>query len=253
MTLRHTSEIVACFWLTTAFWQIVVALVAIRPSIRRTYPAFTSFASFAGVSTPVLMVLPPERYFVGYAVVAVATVFLIGAVLFELYVRVCGPHLSLPAWVPKTMASWLLVAIGASTVATYGLYNVGSLPKRAALLTAGQGGMLMALFLALTVLVTYSTYLRMKWKTRPKQIVIGLAIYLSVNTLVLFLENHVPREFIAFLDRASQITVLVSLIWWTFALRRREPAPEPVTQEMMDTILAFHRETVETAKSVGLV
>jgi hypothetical protein len=71
--------------------------------------------------------------------------------------------------------------------------------------------------------------------------------------VVLLLLNHVSRELATFLDRTGQIAFVISLIWWTFTLRRREPDPEPVTQEMMDTILAFHRETVEAAESVGLV
>ena len=110
----------------------------------------------------------------------------------------------------------------------------------------------MALFLALLVLLIYSKHLGMEWKPRPKQIVVGLAIYLSVNSVVLFLINHVSRELATYLDRMGQIAFLISLIWWTFTLRRREPTPEPVTQEMIETILAFHRETVEAAEAAGL-
>jgi hypothetical protein len=55
------------------------------------------------------------------------------------------------------------------------------------------------------------------------------------------------------LDRGSQVATNLSLIWWTFTLRGREPVPEPVTRGMMDTILAFHQETVEAAESAGLV
>jgi hypothetical protein len=150
------------------------------------------------------------------------------------------------------MASWLALTIGASVAATAIFYAVHSLPKRLALLAAIQGGMAMALFLALAVLLIYSRYLHMDWKMRPREIVAGLAIYLSVNTVVLFLLNHVSRELTTFLDRTGQIAFLISLIWWSFTLRRREPAPEPVTQEMINTILAFHRETVEAAESAGL-
>jgi hypothetical protein len=150
------------------------------------------------------------------------------------------------------MAAWHALAIGASAAATIGLYAVRSLPKRLAVLAAIQGGTLMALFLALTVLLVYSRYLGMEWKTRPKQIAVGLAIYLSANTVVLFLLNHVPLKLTAFLDRIGQIAFIFSLIWWTFTLRRREPASEKLTEEqsaeIMATILAFHRESMEAAE-----
>lgn len=253
MALTHISQVAACLWLITAFWQIVVALVVVRAEFRHGYPAFSSFACFAAFKTPILMVIPGSLYFLAYTVASAATCVLLWAVLFELYTRVCGPHFSLPSWVPRTMASWLALAISASAAATSVLYAVRSLPKRLALLAAIQGGMLMALFLALTILVAYSKHLSMEWKMRPRQIVVGLAIYLSVNAVVLFLLNHVSRAATIFLDRTGQIAFVISLIWWTFTLRRREPAPEPVTKEMINTILAFHQETVEAAESVGLV
>jgi hypothetical protein len=253
MALTHISQVAAYLWLATAFCQAVLALVVLRSTFRRAYPAFSSFACFAAIKTPILMVLPGVSYFHGYTIASAATCALLWAVLFELYTRVCGPHFSLPSWVPRTMASWLTLAMGVSAAATVGLYAVHSLPKRVAVVVAVQGGMLMALFLALAVLLAYSKYLAMEWRMRPRQIVIGLAIYLSVNAVVLFLVNHVSRELAIFLDRTGQIAFLLSLIWWTFTLRKPEPAPEPVTQEMMDTILAFHRETVEAAESVGLV
>jgi hypothetical protein len=253
MMLTHIPQVAAYLWLVTAFWQAVVAFVVLRSSFRNAYPAFSSFACFAAITTPILMVLPGSLYFLAYTVVSAATCVLLWAVLFELYSRVCGPHFSLPSWVPRTIASWLALAISASTATTIGLYAVRSMPKRAAVLAAVQGGNLMALFLALAVLLIYSRYLGMEWKMHPKQIVIGLAIYLSVNTVVLFLFNHVPRELTTFLDRTGQIAFVFSLIWWTFTLRRREPAPEPITKEMIETILAFHKETMEAAESVGLV
>jgi hypothetical protein len=253
MALAQMSQGAACLWLTTAFWQIVVALIVVRAEFRRRYPAFSAFACFVAITTPILMVLSGSQYFLAYTVVAAATCVLLWAVLFELYTRVCGPHFSLPSWVPRTMAAWLALAIGASIAATFALYTVNSLPKRVAVVVAVQGGMLMALFLAIAILLIYSRYLGMEWKTRPKQIVVGLAIYLSVNTVVLFMLNHASRELTKFLDRTGQIAFLVSLIWWTFTLRRREPAPEPITKEMFETILAFHKETMEAAESVGLV
>lgn len=253
MALTHISQVAAYLWLATAFCQTVLALVVLRSTFRRAYPAFSSFVCFAAIKTPILMVLPGVSYVLGYTIASAASCALLWAVLFELYTRVCGPHFSLPSWVPRTMASWLTLAIGLSAAATIGLYTVRSLPKRLAVLAAVQGGMLMALFLALAVLLVYSRYLGMEWKTRPKQIVVGLAIYLSVNTVVLFLLNHVSRELTIFLDRMGQIAFLIALIWWTFTLRKPEPAPEPVTQEIMDTILAFHRETMEAAESTGLI
>ena len=253
MALTHISQVAAYLWLATAFWQIVVALVVVRAQFRHVYPAFSSFACFVAIKTPILMFLPVSLYILTYTLASVATCLLLWAVLFELYTRVCGPHFSLPSWVPHTLASWLALAISASAAATAVLYAVRSLPKRLALLAAIQGGMLMALFLALAILLIYSRYLGMEWKTRPKQIVVGLAIYLSVNTVVLFLLNHVSQELTKFLDRAGQIVFVFSLIWWTFTLRRREPAPEPITKEMIETILAFHKETTEAAESVGLV
>jgi hypothetical protein len=69
---------------------------------------------------------------------------------------------------------------------------------------------------------------------------------------VVFLLNHVSRELATFLDRTGQIAFLLSLIWWTFTLRRREPASEKLTEEqsaeIMSTILAFHRESMEAAE-----
>lgn len=252
MSLTHISQVAAYLWLATAFWQVVVALVVCRAEFRRRYPAFSAFACFAAITTPILMVLSGSQYFLAYTLVSAATCVLLWAVLFELYTRVCGPHFSLPSWLPRTMAAWLAFAISVSAAATAILYAVRSLPKRLALLAAIQGGMLMALFLGLTILVAYSKHLGMEWKMRPRQIVAGLGVYLSVNTVVLFLLNHVSRGLTTFLDRIGQIAFIFSLIWWTFTLRRREPAPEPVTQEIMDTILAFHRETVEAAEAVEL-
>jgi hypothetical protein len=223
MTLTHIPQVAAYLWLASAFWQIVVALVVLRLPFRRTYPAFSSFACFAAVTTPILMVLPVGSYFLGFAIVSATTCVLLWAVLFELYTRVCGPRFSLPSWVPRTMASWLLLAIGASVAATVALYTVRSLPKRGAVLAAVQGGMLMALCLAVAVLLAYSNYLGMEWRIRHKQIVVGLAIYLSVSTVVLFLLNHVPREWTTLLDRIGQIAFVISLIWWTVTLRRYEP------------------------------
>lgn len=254
MMLKHLPQVTLYLWLATAFWQIIVAaIVGLRSTFRPVFPAFSAFACFVAIKTPILMVLPGSQYFLAYTVVAAASCVLLWAVLFELYTRVCGPHFSLPSWVPRTMAAWLALAVSVSITATVALYAVRSLPKRVALVVAVQGGMTMALFLALIVLLIYSKHLGMEWKMRPKHIVVGLAIYLSVNTVVLFLVNHVPRELATLLDRAGQIAFLFSLVWWTFTLRRREPTPEPVTQEIIDTILAFHRETVEAAESVGLV
>lgn len=252
--LKFLPQVDAYLWLATAFWQVLVALVALRSAFRRSYPAFSSFACFAAITTPVLMVLPAALYFLGYAIVSGATCLLLWAALFEIYTRVCGPHFSLPSWVPRTMASWLALAIGASAVATCALYSVRLLEKRAALLAAAQGGMLLALSLALAILVYHSKYLHMEWHMRPRQIVVGLCLYLFANAAALLLIGHVPAKLMrVVIDRGSQVAILISLIWWTFALRRREPEPEPVTQEMMETILAFHRETVEAAESVGLV
>lgn len=253
MSIAQMSQATICLWLATALWQVVVALIVLRSTFRRAYPAFSAFACFAAITTPILMVLPGSLYFLAYTFVSAATCVLLWAVLVELYTRVCGPHFSLPPWVPRTMASWLALAIGASIAATFALYTVNSLPKRVAVVVAVQGGMLMALFLALVILLVYSKHLGMEWKMRPKQIVVGLAIYFAVNTVVSFLDNHVPLELVTILDRIGQIAFLISLIWWTFTLRRREPAPEPITKEMFETILAFHKETMEAAESVGLV
>jgi hypothetical protein len=254
MTLKHLPPVTVYLWLATASWQIIVAaIVGFRSTFRRAYPAFSAFACFVAITTPILMILPGSLYFLAYTVVSAATCVLLWAVLFELYTRVCGPHFSLPSWVPRTMASWLALAIGVSIAATFALYTVSSLPKRVAVVVAIQGGMLMSLFLALAILLIYSRYLCMEWKMRPRQIVAGLAIYLSIKTVVLFLINHVSREMVTFLDRIGQIAFLISLIWWTFTLRRREPPPEPITQEMFETILAFHRETMEAAEAAGLV
>jgi uncharacterized membrane protein YidH (DUF202 family) len=151
------------------------------------------------------------------------------------------------------MASWLTLAVSASIVAAIGLYSVRVLEKRAAVLAATQGGMLMALSLALVILLAYSKYLNMEWQMRPRQIATGLCIYLFANTAVLLALSRVPVALMRPLDRSSQLASILSLVWWTFTLRRREPAPEPVTQEIIDTILAFHRETVEAAESAGLV
>jgi len=252
--LQYLPTLDAYLWLTTAIWQVVVALIVVfRPSFRRAYPAFSSFACFAAIRSVTLMLLPAKLYFVGYAIGSTATSFLICATLFELYTRVCGPHFSLPSWVPRTMASWLLLATTASIAAALGLYSVRLLEKRAAILAATQGGMLLALSLALLILLAYSKYLKMEWQMKPRQIATGLCIYLFANTLVLLLLSHVPVVLMRPLDRSSQVASVVALIWWTFTLRRREPAPEPVTQEIIDTILAFHQETVEAAESVGLV
>jgi len=242
MALTHISQVAAYLWLATAFWQIVVALVVVRAQFRHVYPAFSSFACFVAIKTPILMFLPVSLYILTYTLASVATCLLLWSVLFELYTRVCGPHFSLPSWVPRTMASWLALAIGASTAATATLYTAHSLPKSLALLSAIQGGMLMALFLALALLLVYSKHLGMEWKMRPRQIVIGLAIYLSVNTVVLFLFSHVPLKLATILDRIGQVAFLISLVWWTFTLRRREPAPEPITKEMFETILAFQKD-----------
>jgi len=254
MMLKHLPQATLYLWLATAFWQIIVAaIVGFRSTFRRTYPAFSAFACFVAIKTPVLMILPGSLYFLAYAVASTAIPVLLWAVLFELYTRVCGPHFSLPSWVPRTLASWLAVAVSVSIAATVALYAVCSLPKRVAVVVAVQGGMLMALFLALVILLVYSKHLGMEWKMRPKQIVTGLAIYLAVKTVVLFLVNHVPLKLVTILDRTGQIAFVVSLIWWTFTLRRREPPPEPITKEMIETILAFHKETMEAAESVGLV
>src|SRR5215472_14892912 len=240
--LQHLPAFDACLWLITAFLHVVAAFVVLRSGLHRTYAAFSVYTYFAAALNICLLVLPAKFYFLGYTIGSIARSLLLAAVLFELYTRVCGPNFSLPVWVPRTMATWLAVAVSTSLAATRGLYTVRLLPKRAALLAAGLGGMLMTLFLALVVLLLYSKYLGMEWKMRPRQIVIGLALYLSVNTVVLFLLNHVPAEAMRLLDRTGQFALLLSLVWWTFALRRREPEPEPVTQEMMETILAFHRE-----------
>jgi hypothetical protein len=93
----------------------------------------------------------------------------------------------------------------------------------------------------------------MEWQIRPRQLATGLCIYLFANATILLTLSHVPVALMRPLDRSSQVASVFSLIWWTFTLRRRDPAPEPVTQEVIDTILAFHRETVEAAESVGLV
>jgi len=143
MALTHISQVAAYLWLATAFWQIIVAFVVFRAEFRRRYQAFSAFACFAAIKTPILMVLPGSLYFLAYTIAVAASCVLLWAVLFELYSRVCGPHFSLPSWVPRTMASWLALAIGASAVATAILYAVRSLPKRLALLAAIQGGMLM--------------------------------------------------------------------------------------------------------------
>jgi len=253
MMLKYLSRVDAYLWVVTSFWQIVVALVVLRPSFRRCCPAFTSFACFAAARSLILMILPAKFYFLGYTIGSTATSLLIGAMLFEVYTRVCGPHFSLPSWVPRTMASWLVLAVGASVAATCGFYSVRLLEKRAAALAATQGGMLLALSLALVILVSYSKYLHMEWQMRQRHIVGGLFLYLFSNAVVLLLFSHVPVEFMRFVDRGSQVAILVSLIWWTFTLWRHEPAPEKVTQEMMDTILAFHRETMEAAESTGLI
>src|ERR1043166_3989979 len=253
MALTHISQVAAYLWLATAFWQIVVALVVVRAQFRHVYPAFSSFACFVAIKTPILMFLPVSLYILTYTLASVATCLLLWAVLFELYTRVCGPHFSLPSWVPRTMASWLALAVTASMAAALALYSVRLLEKRAAILAATQGGMLLALSLALLILLAYSKYLKMEWQMRPRQIAAGLCIYLFANALVLLLLSHVPVALMRPLDRSSQVANVVALIWWTFTLRRREPAPEPVTQEIIDTILVFHQETVEAAESVGLV
>lgn len=253
MMLKYLPPIDAYLWLATASCQIVVAFFVLRSSFRRTYAAFASFACFAAGRSAILMLLPAKFYFLGYTIGSTATALLMAAALFELYTRVCGPHFSLPPWVPRNMASWLALAACASAVATCVLYSVRVLEKRAAVLAAIQGGMLMALFLALMILVSYSKYLRMEWKMRPTQIVVGLSLYLFANTVVLLLLSHVPAGFMRILDRSSQGAILLSLIWWAFTLRRPDPAPETVTPEMMDTILAFHRETLEAAESMGLI
>jgi hypothetical protein len=107
MALAQMSQVAAYLWVVTALWQIVVALVVVRAQFRHAYPSFSSFACFAAITTPILMVLPVSLYFLAYTLVSAATGVLLWAVLFELYTRVCGPHFSLPSWVPRTMASWL--------------------------------------------------------------------------------------------------------------------------------------------------
>lgn len=117
MMLKHLPQVTLYLWLATAFWQIIVAaIVGLRSTFRRAYPAFSAFACFAAITTPILMVLSGSQYFLAYTVVAGASCVLLWAMLFELYTRVCGPHFSLPSWVPRTMASWLALAISVSTL-----------------------------------------------------------------------------------------------------------------------------------------
>lgn len=237
-------------WFAIAIAQTILSAFTMWRRLDRRYLAFCSFVYFATLKTWFLMAIPGSNgwiYFWSYYACSVVACVLMAMAVGELYVKTFAKGWAkVPAWVPRTVKTWLAAAISSCAVLAIALKPLG-VNKYVVYMGAIQAALVSALLISMIVLMIYSRHLGIGWRPWPQRIAIGFLIFLSVNGASIYVLGLTTRETAELVRRLGQIAYFVSLMWWGSTLWAKETVPEKATAEQVKEMVGVHRRTVAAA------
>lgn len=243
--LKYLSAFEIALWFANASAQLLLAAITCRRKLDSTYPGFALFVYFSALTTPICMILPARAYFWAYYVTSLMCLIIMAISAVEIYRKVFGPRISLPGWIPRSVAIWLCLSLVACAVPIVLLRPVNGSAYNVAL-SAAQSGLMAMLCVALWIVIGYARWMRFYWRPWTAGIAGGLVLCLTVNTVTFFLGGILrSAAAVDLAQNVGQISYLLCVGWWGWTLWEKEPAPEEITPELLEAVLTFHEETKE--------
>jgi hypothetical protein len=191
----------------------------------------------------------PWTYFWSYNAYLVISDALTAGVAWEVYRKVFGPAIALPASTPRRIAVRLLIVISAWAVLSLLLRAKGSGPQ-ARVAVAGKQMLYGALAGVFFVLVVCSIRMGISWRPRVAAIVRGLAVILVVNLAMAIARTHLNGRAARAADDIGQLAYLCSYSYWVWCfLEKEQPVPTSVPPELVSALA----RKLETVRSTGEV
>lgn len=247
----HIAPADAKLWIVVVAVNLLASLCVGYNGIQRTHRTFSLYLYFSLLTNIVLMSIPVGNGFAIYTWVSVSidmVLCLLQAIcVADLYRRVFGPKISLPARVPRDLRLWLAIATALSGVIGLVFWpRYGSQGYRALMAIQSAAGIVLAL--ALLILIFYGARIGHYLRSTSAQIAIGFVLMLSINAISLPVVMAGPRVFTFPAQRAGQFFGILAFGWWSWKFSKRQPvrvrpSPESVAEVKNYTL----RETAALA------
>lgn len=226
-------------WITVALAQAALSVLAARSRIGCKW--FPRYIYCATMQTPILMAaaifgVSRGLYFALYSACALLTAILALAVTGSLWRQTFGSPASLPL---GTLAQFrtLVVSIVVPLCAVLaGFFRVHSAHFYFNSIINLETVVLSASGVTLALMVVYSRYLGISWRSKPAGIIGGFLWCFGVNWLVMFLAG---REMMSIFtaQRLGQLAYLLALLLWARVLLGKERAPGKIRGEKFDRMV----------------
>jgi hypothetical protein len=192
----------------------------------------------------------PWTYFWCYYAYLLISDILTAGVAWEVYRKVFGPAIALPASTPRRIAVRLLIVLSAWALLSTLLRAQANGPYTRVAVT-GKQMLYGALAGAFCVLVVCSNRMGISWRPRVAAIVRGLALILVANVATAIVRGFITGRAARTADDIGQIAYLLSYSYWVWCfLEKEQPAPASAPPELV-TALANELETLKSTTQVS--
>lgn len=201
-------------------------------------PAFVAYnygCLIAGLASAFTTALgTPMLAYWSYISFSVAISLLTMLVALEIYIKVFGPKIAVPDWVPRRVATMVASAVGlALTVAILGPVNGGPLTRSIERLEFGTGLTLMATFV---ILLGYSRALHYTWRKQHAGIALGFVLYLSTTLISIYVRARFPLQAARASYDAGMAAYLGTVVFWLVTAWGRIELPVRPTEKEIESI-----------------
>jgi hypothetical protein len=198
----------------------------IRRHVASDFPRFVLLVKFVSLQSVLLVLinflLSYKVYFYTYYWgIGIESVLLV-LVAAEIFRLVFEPVSALP---PRTIASMAAVVLAIAIVAvTSAIWHpFKDFGPAASILYTGRTATDFVLCFCFWLLLLYSRFMGLPWRSRLANIVSGFLFYLTSQTVIHALVWFVPRQYTTAISRSLSAAYLGGLCFWFAALRRQEP------------------------------
>ncbi len=220
-------------WFTVIFLQASLVPILFHAGHQRTFPAFTSYASFCLVRSIILLAASSgiEAYFHLYWIGQFVEVMLVLLVVRELFARVMRPFGWIPPEVvPSLVTAGLTTSLAAALLA-FSLPVAEKYPAMAFLMSFERvsGVLLLAGFAGVAVLASIASS---PWPRTAFGIELGFLFYLTLHAISETVASASPNP--RPIQLIGRTAFAVALIIWGAHLWKPEPVGAKLPENIMD-------------------
>lgn len=244
-TLPHAAMYVSLCILTL---QAVLAVLVWKHKLHRNYPAFAVYAYISLVKGLAMFWIAGacsgETYRQAYYISSAVLSILIGLCTAEIYLKIFGPRIALP---PETFRNIAVLILAIMTTSIVASSLMGSLKGdfAARFLWTAEQGIFAASCAAIVAMMAYSRRLEISWPKRVAGMAQAFVLQLAVNMTAAVVIGRATYAVSIAAAFVGQFANLAALLWWIQCFWEREPVEADLTPKMLETVLDFHRQTVE--------